>query len=111
MTALSEQIIALRREGLSCKTTAERLGIKEYVVYRCMARHGLAGQFRAKQNRTTVERTRPEWALQRALDAHDVLTVERGADGGYIVTLDEIVTGEERATVSGAIGSALRGVG
>ena len=44
-----EQIIALRKEGLTCRETAERLGIPTYRVYNCMRRNDLAGKLHSNK--------------------------------------------------------------
>ena len=103
---LERDIITLRKDGLSCRETAERLGIKEYRVWRCMSKYGLAGQLRCKHNRVNPDRTTPVAALRKALDDHDVVVIERGAAGGYIVTIDD-KTGVECETIPRAVRAAL----
>ncbi len=44
-----EQIIELRKKGLSCRETAERLGIPAYRVYACMKRNDLAGKLHSNK--------------------------------------------------------------
>ena len=42
-----EQIIELRKQGLSCRETAERIGVPTYVVYNCMKKNKMAGKYRS----------------------------------------------------------------
>ena len=44
-----EKIIELRKQGFSCRETAERLGIPQYCVYACMKRNDLAGKLRSNK--------------------------------------------------------------
>ena len=44
-----DQIIQLRRHGLTCAATAEKLGICMRTVGNCIRRHGLKGKFYGTQ--------------------------------------------------------------
>lgn len=46
--------------------------------------------------------------LDRALDEYEMLTIERGLNGGYVVTIED-ATGEEKQTLIAAIRSAMDG--
>lgn len=46
-------------------------------------------------------------AIERALVQFDAVTVERGAGGGFIVTLDDAFTGDECGDLDAAVSSAL----
>jgi hypothetical protein len=46
--------------------------------------------------------------LDRALDQYGELSIERGLNGGYVVTIDD-ATGEEKQTLIAAVRSAMEG--
>ena len=58
-----EQIIALRKQGLTCRETAERLGIPAYRIYACMKRNGLVGKFREKNKRGRPAARKPAFSI------------------------------------------------
>ena len=58
-----EQIIALRKKGLTCRETAKRLGIPPYRVYACMKRNGLVGKFREKNKRGRPAARKPAFSI------------------------------------------------
>ncbi len=52
-----EKIIELRKQGFSCRETAERLGIPPYRVYACMKRNDLAGKLHSnKKNKKSARK-------------------------------------------------------
>ncbi len=57
-----EKIIALRKQGLTCRETAERLGIPIYIVYNCMRRNGLVGKLRSNKKNKKPAR-KPAFSL------------------------------------------------
>jgi len=95
---LDSEIISLRKSGLSCRAVAEELDIEEHAVWYCMRRHGLAGLLRAAPER----KPRMKIDIDYALDAFGELSIERGLNGGYLVTIDGR-TGEERMSIEAAI--------
>jgi len=58
-----EQIIELRKQGLNCRETAERLSIPAYRVYACMQRNGLVGKFRSKNKRGRPAKRKPAFSI------------------------------------------------
>ena len=52
-----DEIIALRKQGLTLRETADAVGVTTWQVAYCMKRHGLAGSFRGK-NKATREHVR-----------------------------------------------------
>lgn len=78
-----------------------------------MRRNGLAGRLRGRMKRSREEYERRASgnqdcsAVAKALARCDVVTVERGAAGGYIATVDDAYTGAEMATVTAALDSAM----
>jgi len=103
-------ILQWRRDGQSCREIAERLGVPEWQIHNVMKSTGNAGKFRAKHNRYPKTRREPRNQLQRLEDVinrYGVLTIEQGAGGGYIATLDELHTGHECMTTDEAIYSAI----
>jgi hypothetical protein len=103
-------ILQWRREGQSCREIAERLDVPEWQIHNVMRQTGNAGKFRAKHNRYPKTRREPRNDLQRLEDVvnrYGVLTIEQGASGGYIATLDELHTGYECMSTDEAIYSAI----
>jgi hypothetical protein len=100
---LDEAIIRLRTENnLSCRAVAEELGIEEYSVWYCMRRHGLAGKIRAHAK--AIKRIQID--LDYALDQVGEVIIERGLNGGYIVTVGDL-TGLEKMSIDAAVRSAI----
>lgn len=113
------EIIRLREAGRTCREVATALGIPEWHVYRCMSRNGLAGRFhyagrladyhagrRAERELTAAGADEDGIRLRQALASYDAVTIERGLGGGYVATIDDAWTGEERATIAEAIRDA-----
>lgn len=99
---LDTEIISLRENGYSCRAVAEELAIEEHKVWSCMRRNGLAGKLRAAPER----KPRMKIDIDYVLDAFGELAVERGLNGGYLVTIDGR-TGEERMSIEAAIRDAM----
>ena len=95
---LDTEIIDMRTNGLSCRAVAEELDLEEHEIWGCMRRHGLTGKLRAKPERKAPVKIDIDYAL----DAFGELAIERGLNGGYLVTIDG-KTGEERMSVEAAI--------
>ncbi len=64
------------------------------------------GLTRRRHRKRQAERERLR-ARGRALLSYDSITVERGAAGGWIVTIDDAWTGEEQPTKAEAIRDAM----
>jgi DNA-binding IscR family transcriptional regulator len=97
-----------RYAGMTCAAVAEKHGCSESQVHRLMVQLGLAGQIRGKQKprEPKPEMTTHDLILHALDDATEVI-IERGAAGGYIVTIDD-QTGAEERDIGSAIRSALR---
>jgi transposase len=122
-TIADERVVALRKAGYSCRTTAKELGVPEHYVWAVMQRTGNAGRYHAapKRDGHTVVRhdgshagRKQEVAMRRMqrletlIEEYDAITIEAGLEGGYIVTLDDTWTGSERRRISDAIASAVK---
>lgn len=108
-----ERVVALRKAGYSCRAAAAELGVPESHIWNVMKRTGNTGRFQAAPVRDGSSRgKRPQvGTYQRIADVLDewgVLTIEEGAGGGYIVTLDDEWTGPERQSVRAAIEAAAK---
>lgn len=108
-----ERVVSLRKAGHSCRAVAAELGIPESHVWNVMQRTGNAGRYHAtpardgnsKGKRAKVDTHK---RIADVLDEWGVLTIEEGAGGGYVATLDDDYTGPERQTVRAAIDAAVR---
>lgn len=103
-------ILSWREQGQSCREIAERLGVPEWEIHNVMKATGNAGRWRAKKNKYPQVRRKPRNPLQRledVVDAYGVLTIEQGASGGYIATINDEHTGAESLTTDEAIYSAI----
>lgn len=112
----TDEIIALRKQRISCREVASRLGVPESAVYQVMRENGMAHRYRARCSRyrayvPAAGPLRPDQRLAIALAQHDAVTVEHAAGGGYIVTLDDLHAGLACPSVEAAIRSALRAAG
>lgn len=98
------EIRKMREQGCQCIEIARALGINEGVVWNSCRRLGIATS--NYDRRSTTEDT-----LLRALTNWDLVSVENGASGGFVVTLDDRYTGKEKDTIASAIRDAARGAG
>lgn len=99
---LEQTVIAMRRAGRTCEDVATECGIREQDVWLIMRHNDLNGKIRNYKPHKRSTKNTLEYALTKA----DVMTIEVGIGGGYIVTLDEEWTGEVCDTVPAAIRSA-----
>jgi hypothetical protein len=110
-----ERVVALRRAGYSCRSVAAELDVPESHVWSVMRRTGNAGRYHDAPNRNgSSKKKKPRVDMyQRIADVLDewgVLTIEEGAAGGYVATLNDEHTGPERQSVRAAIDAAMRTV-
>jgi len=110
-----ERIVALRRAGHSCRSVADELCIPQSHVWNVMQRTGNAGRYHAapkrdghQAGRGQAQKRRREQKLEELVEQYDVVTIAAGLNGGYIVTLDDEWTGEERQGITAALASAVR---
>jgi len=108
-------IIAMRQQGYSCREIAERWGIPEHRVWYVMQTTGNAGRYHAApkrdghtSGRAQAQKRRREQKLEELVEQYDVVTIAAGLNGGYIVTLDDEWTGEERQGITAALASAVQ---
>ena len=107
--AQTAAILSMRAEGISCREIAAKLDIGEGRVWACNRKAGIAGKYRARGAHYAPWLRKP--TLNRAIEEYGAVTVELGADGGFIATLADKWTGMEQETVVGAIRSAVEAVG
>lgn len=100
----ARRIVSLRRAGYTCRETAELCGVTESTVWYRMRASGLNGEIRA---RGKVRDDTPR-NLKDAIEQYGVVTLEEGADGGYVCTIDDEVSGPEKGSIQGAIYAAAR---
>lgn len=48
------------------------------------------------------------YTIRKLLDDYDIVTIERGINGGYIVTVDDTTTSGEQRSIHQAIVTVLR---
>jgi hypothetical protein len=97
---LREKIVNKRLSGMSIAAIADEIGISQsYASKVCVSRGIRMMAARKALSRHTVT---------EVLSRYDVIIVERGLTGGYLVTLDDEHTGTEEASLNRAIHSALQ---
>jgi hypothetical protein len=96
----NQEIVWQRRQGKRFDEVAEIVGCSRTYAWIVCRREGVDVRVRHKV-------TNPRVTVKSVLDSYDVVTVERGASGGYVATIDDAVTGEERRTPSAAMRDAV----
>lgn len=114
-TVPERTIIGMREQGYSCREIAERWGIPEHRVWYVMQRTGNSGRYHAAAKRDghtsgrgRAQKQRREHKLEELVEQYDVVTIEAGTNGGYVATLDDEWTGEERQGITAALTSAAK---
>ena len=107
-------VIEDRRQGKTCREIAEMYGIPEHQVWRLSQQHGIAGKYRGKQRsraRSVPDRRIPNLTthdlLLLAFGEADEVIIERGCNGGYLVTIGDH-TGDEQRDLQSAVRAAMR---
>jgi hypothetical protein len=85
--------------GLTIEATAEALGLTTGQVAYAQQVLGF------RKPKKGPSRKRYGW-LSDVVESNGLITIEQGLNGGYIVTLGDQWTGEERCSIKGAIKSA-----
>ena len=97
MTGEEERIITARQSGVPCAAIAEELDIPEARIW----------YVSKKYNCQVYRPCRIPVTIRDVLKIHDAITIENGATGGLIVTLDDTYTGSEYKYMHEAIKSAV----
>lgn len=97
------EIIEDRRAGKSCRQIAEERGVPEYSIWNLMRKTGYAGKFRAESK--PYKKREPHYTVPEVTVAeliawlvaeHDEIIIERGLNGGYVVTAGDTTSSEQR---------------
>lgn len=106
---LWQRITEMRNDGKNCRQVAERLGLREDQVWKLSQEARVHGYPIPKivrlprgKNKEQIPR-KVKGNLEDLLRDWDVVTIERGLNGGYMVTLDDEITTEEYPELAEAI--------
>ena len=98
---VDQEIIRQRQQGARLEEIAESCGCSRSYAHKVCRAAGVAIPYRRRSYLV------PRITVKEVLNEFDAVTIERGAMGGYVATLDDAVTGPESTTVSAALRAAL----
>lgn len=97
------EIIEDRRAGKTCRQIAEERGVPEHSIWNLMRKTGNAGRFRGepkpykkRDSHYSVPEVTVSELIAWLVAEHDEIIIERGLNGGYIVTAGETTCSEQR---------------
>ena len=98
-----------RAAGLSCREIAQKNDVPEHVIHTIMKETGRAGKYRAQRRKQSIATAGITSILTMLEVAADSIVIEQAADGsGWIVTIDDVVSGGTRSSINKALRAAYR---